>query len=208
MYWAPITAERSPSSTIWPSLYNNAGRYAEAEPLYKRALEARERTLGKDHPSTLMSLNNLANLYTAQGQYEKAEPLFKQALETSERVLGKEHPSTLTYLGNLMALCDNQGRYADAEPLAKRALEASERTLGKEHPDTLLRVSNLAVLFTAKAGMPKRNRSPSRFGKHVSGSSAKSTPTRFHAAGNLAGVYEYLGRYAEAEPLLKGVLET
>ena len=35
------------------ALYHAQGRYGEAEPLYKRALEANERVLGKEHPDTL-----------------------------------------------------------------------------------------------------------------------------------------------------------
>ncbi len=42
-------------------LYQAQGRLAEAEPLYKRALEALERVLGKEHPHTLTSVNNLAH---------------------------------------------------------------------------------------------------------------------------------------------------
>ena len=38
------------------------GRYAEAEPLYRRALEASERVLGKERHDTLRSVNNLAEL--------------------------------------------------------------------------------------------------------------------------------------------------
>ena len=34
-------------------LYQAEGRYGEAEPLYKRALETEERVLGKEHPDTL-----------------------------------------------------------------------------------------------------------------------------------------------------------
>ena len=49
----------------------------EAEPLYKRALEASERVLGKEHPDTLLSVNNLAMLYQAQGRYAQAEPLYQ-----------------------------------------------------------------------------------------------------------------------------------
>ena len=43
--------------------------------MYLRALEGSESTLGKDHPDTLTSVNNLAALYKAQGRLEQAEPL-------------------------------------------------------------------------------------------------------------------------------------
>jgi hypothetical protein len=35
------------------------GKYPEAETLYKKALEGRERTLGADHPHTLNTVSNL-----------------------------------------------------------------------------------------------------------------------------------------------------
>ena len=44
-------------------LYDSPGRYADAEPLYKRSLAIGEKTLGPDHPDVAASLNNLADLY-------------------------------------------------------------------------------------------------------------------------------------------------
>ena len=48
--------------------------------------------LGKEHPSTLMSMNNLAEVLRHQGNYEQAEEMHRQALRLRETVLGKEHP--------------------------------------------------------------------------------------------------------------------
>ena len=44
-------------------LYDNQGRYADAEPLYKRSLAISRKALGPDHPDVATSLNNLAELY-------------------------------------------------------------------------------------------------------------------------------------------------
>ena len=57
--------------------------------------------LGPEHPETLISVNNLAELYKAQGRYGEAEPLYKRALAASERALGPEHPDTLASVDNL-----------------------------------------------------------------------------------------------------------
>ena len=108
---------------------------------------AKERVLGREHPDTLNSVNNLAGPYEAQGRYGEAEPLYKRGLAASERVLGKEHPDTLNSVNNLAFLYQAQGRYGEAEPLYKRALEGYERVLGREHPDTLNSVNNLAGLY-------------------------------------------------------------
>jgi len=70
------------------------GKYAEAEPLYQRALTICEQQLGANHPDTALSLNNLAKLYSVQGKYAEAEPLYQRALEIYELQFGQEHPLT------------------------------------------------------------------------------------------------------------------
>jgi tetratricopeptide (TPR) repeat protein len=74
------------------NLYDDQGRYAEAELLYKRSLTIAEKTLGPDHPDVATSLNNLAALYRAQGRYAEAEPLSKRSLTIIEKALGPDHP--------------------------------------------------------------------------------------------------------------------
>ena len=44
-------------------IYQAQGRYAEAEPLHKRALAIGEKALGPEHPEVATWLNNLALLY-------------------------------------------------------------------------------------------------------------------------------------------------
>jgi len=73
-------------------LYGKQGRYAEAEPIYQRALAIREKALGREHPDVAHSLNRLAKLYQAQGEYAKAEPLYQRALAIREKALDPEHP--------------------------------------------------------------------------------------------------------------------
>ena len=84
---------------MWPrdlnnlaALYCTQGQYAQAEPLYKRALAIWEKALGPDHPDVATSLNNLAELYGTQGQYAQAEPLYKRALAIDEKASVPNHP--------------------------------------------------------------------------------------------------------------------
>jgi tetratricopeptide (TPR) repeat protein len=56
-------------------LYQNEGRYADAEPLFKRLLAIRENALGRDHPDVAVSMNNLASLYQNEDRYADALPL-------------------------------------------------------------------------------------------------------------------------------------
>ena len=51
--------------------------------------------LDKEHPNTLISMNNLAVVLGRQGRYAEAERMHQQTLQLREKVLGKEHPDTL-----------------------------------------------------------------------------------------------------------------
>merc|ERR1712088_837827 len=70
-------------------LYGKRGKYKDAEPLCKRALEIREKVLGSDHPNVAKTKNNLASAYLKQGKYSEAELLYKQVLNRAhEREFG------------------------------------------------------------------------------------------------------------------------
>ena len=73
-----------------------AGRYEQAIPFWRKALELGEGELGPDHPTTALLLNNLAVLYRTQGRYEAVEPLLKRALAIREKALGPGHPKVAT----------------------------------------------------------------------------------------------------------------
>jgi hypothetical protein len=57
------------------ALLQEAGRLAEAIPLYLRTLADRERVLGDTHPDTLTSRNNLAHAYQEAGRLGDAKIL-------------------------------------------------------------------------------------------------------------------------------------
>ena len=60
------------------TLYVDQGRYAEAEPLLKRALGIMEKT-APNHPNLATLLDNLAELYTNMGRDDEAEKLLARA---------------------------------------------------------------------------------------------------------------------------------
>jgi CHAT domain-containing protein len=98
-------------------VYGHLGRYAEAEPLLKRALAIREKSLAATDPQVATALSNLAELYRAQGRYAEAEPLWERALHIDEKALAPDDRHIATDLNNLALLYYVQGRYAEAEPL-------------------------------------------------------------------------------------------
>ena len=65
-------------------LYQQVGRYADAEPLYQRFLAHEEQKV-KDPHEGFTWLVKLAELYLAEGGYADAEPLFKAAVMCNPR---------------------------------------------------------------------------------------------------------------------------
>ncbi len=93
------------------------GRYGAA---YKKDIEAQtlyQKLLGKEHPDTLVSMNNLACVLRSQGKYAEAEEIYRQVLKLKEEVLGEEHPDTLTIMNNLASVLVRQAKYVEAEDI-------------------------------------------------------------------------------------------
>ena len=184
-------------------LYWAQGKYAEAEPLYRRSLVIREKALGAEHPDVAESLNDLALLYWAQGKYAEAEPLYKRSLAIYEKALGAEHPDVAISLGNLALLSESQGRYGEAEPLNKRSLAIYEKALGPDHPFVAISLNNLAALFKAQGNYtdaePLYMRSLAIRKKAL----GPEHPSVAASLNNLAALYQDQGRNDEAEPLYK-----
>jgi CHAT domain-containing protein len=110
-------------------LYRSQGRYSEAEPLYRQALDMRKRLLGNEHPDVATSLDNLAFLYWTQGRYSEAEPLYRQALDMNKRLLGNEHPDVATSLNNLAGLYWTQGNTDGTLEFLAQGIKVEEQNL-------------------------------------------------------------------------------
>ncbi|MBL8294401.1 MAG: ATP-binding protein [Bryobacterales bacterium] len=123
-------------------------QYAEAEPLFERALAIREnpKLFGPSHAYTAASINNLALLYHYRGRNAASEALYRRALTIWEDGKNPVESYTATSLENLASLCRHTGRYPEAEPLLQRALTICERLdpLGPETADCL---DQMALLF-------------------------------------------------------------
>lgn len=123
------------------------GKYEEAEPMYRKALQLTKKVLGPEHPETLMRMIDLASLLSNQGKYNEAESIYRQTLQLREEVLGLKHPDTLTSMHNLVSVLSNQGKYDEAESLCRKTLQLKEEVLGPEYPSTLRSKSHLAWLL-------------------------------------------------------------
>ncbi|KAI9764195.1 MAG: hypothetical protein M1839_005973, partial [Geoglossum umbratile] len=184
------------------------GNYQTAQEMGLSALEAREATLGVEHPETLSSINSLGVVFGWQGKYIEAEAMHRRALEAKERVLGPEHSSTLTSMANLASTYSNQGRWKEAEELEVQVMETSARVLGKEHPDTLTSMAGLASTYSNQGRWKEAEELEVQVMETSARVLGKEHPDTLTSMANLASTFWNQGRWKEAEELEVQVMET
>ena len=197
----------------WRLLFNVAnshsilGKYQEAEQMHRQTLELKEKMLGREHPDTLGSMNNLALVLDSRGKYEEAEHMHRQTLELREKAQGKEHPRILDSIDNLAVVLYRQGKYEEAEQMHRQALEGYEKMLDKEHPDTLDSMNNLALVLDSRGKYEEAeqmHRQTLELKEKVLG---KEHPATLSSMNNLAIVLNSQGKYEEAEQMYRQTLE-
>ena len=75
-------------------IYGKQGRYDHAESLYREVLRDMTRFLGKQDPSRLTVLNNLAFLLMENGSLGKAMAMMESCVEQKKTMLGPDHELT------------------------------------------------------------------------------------------------------------------
>ncbi|KAK1656358.1 hypothetical protein BDP81DRAFT_364381 [Colletotrichum phormii] len=188
-------------------LYSDQGRLKEAEAMYERALQGKEKALGPDHTSTLDSVECLGILYSKQGRLKEAEAMYERALQGNEKAWGPDHTSTLLTVGNLGNLYKDQGRLKEAEAMYERALQGKEKALGPDHTSTLSTVHNLGILYSDQGRLKEAEAMYERAlqgNEKALGPDHTSTLSTVH---NLGILYSDQGRLKEAEAMYERALQ-
>jgi tetratricopeptide (TPR) repeat protein len=187
-------------------LFDAKARYAEAEPLYRRALKIDEASHGPDHPNVATDLGNLAQLLRATNRLAEAEPPYRRALKIDEASYGPDHPDVARDLNNLAELLNATDRRAEAEPLYRRALEIVEASQGPDHPNVASALNNLAQLLQATNRLAEAEPLMRRALAIGEASYGPDHPDVARYLNNLANLLQDANRLAEAEPLMRRAL--
>lgn len=133
-------------------------RLIEAEELAREAYYGHIELLGVEHPDTMSSQINLANVLMTRATVDHTEDYLKEAETLNERVLehrraqlGHSHAQTVVAMHNLAKIYQTQRQYGKAEVLYRKALEAMQQTNynhngGEKHFHTMVCASKLSVV--------------------------------------------------------------
>ena len=201
------TPEALAASAALGVLRFRSGEREKAEPILRRVLARRLEVLGEEHPDTLESMGDLADLYWYQQRLDEVEALDRHTLAVRRRVLGEEHPDTLRAANGLATTLYSLGRYGEAAERFAEALAGQEAQLGADHPETLRLVHNLGATLTELGRYEEAERLGSRAvegRRRVLGATHGDTATALH---NLGLALFHLGRLEEADAVLGEAIE-
>jgi class 3 adenylate cyclase/tetratricopeptide (TPR) repeat protein len=184
-------------------LYAGAA-YAEAEPLLRRAVAAREQALGAEHPDLATPLHKLGNVCEGMGRPAEAELIYRRMVAVREQAYDPEHPLVAEGLGCLGLFLLSAGRRAEAEPIIARTLVSYERTIGPDHPDLAHSLFHMALLYQ-RTGRPAAAEPLYRRAIAVAEQAHEHRRVARYLDA-LAGLCRAGGRHAEAEPLHRRAL--
>jgi tetratricopeptide (TPR) repeat protein len=178
------------------------GNLTEARTLLERVLAINENVLGPKHIRTATSLNNLAHVRRMQKDFDGVRSLLTRSLAITQEVCGPEHPDTASAFSNLASLHLEYGHVGSAQKLAQHALEIREKIFKDDHPDIAFSLNNLGATYEAtkdyERAIPLCARAADIFERTLG--AHPHTAETFH---NLAGLYEVLGSFAQAQTCLE-----
>ena len=186
--------------------YAQAGRLAEAEPLFQDLLATHRRVDGPNQANTLLVAGNLASVLSEQGKHSAAEAVFRDTLERQRAALGPDHENTLRTAGNLALALQSQSKFSEAEPLVRDTLVIQQRVLGEERLDTIRTAGTLAALLTNTG----QHAAAEELGRDTLAQAQRTLgpdhPTSLNIANTLATALAIQGQTADAVALFTGTL--
>lgn len=189
------------------TLYQELGRYAEAETLYKQMLQALELMAEPPDLDMALLLNNMAVLSKVQGKYAEAEQLYQRALHIREQLLDPEHPDIAQSLHNLANLRVELSQYTEAEPLYQQALQIRRKVLETDHPDIAQSLLCLARLYYHQGKYSEAEPLYQQVLQTYEQKLGSLHPATASCLGALANLYMIQGKYSEASPLYQWALQ-
>lgn len=102
------------------------------------ALDGRQRLLGSEHPLTLETMNNLAQVHSALGDLQEAERILRNIVAIQKSRPGRDERQTLTYLANLGSLLVRKGQPEKGLEMHAEAFSLSKDILGDQNLTTLI----------------------------------------------------------------------
>ncbi|MEW6747117.1 MAG: serine/threonine-protein kinase [Planctomycetota bacterium] len=134
------------------AIAENRGDYAQAETLYREAVQMYQDLLEQDHPDVAVCKRNLAWLLYQRRKCDEAERLCREALAVQRKFFGDENQEVATTLLHLAWIEHARGQQDAAAELASQALVLRKSLCGEKSLPVAEAMNTLGyLLFTRGA---------------------------------------------------------
>lgn len=178
--------------------YQMSGAMDEAEAIFRRALEEKERLFGSDHPSIAASLFQLGQVELKKGRRQAAERLLMRA-----NAISISHPESNRMIESLASTLRDRDRMFELEKRYSYELEVYELELGNEHPELLQVLDNLGLVYRFQGRYEEAIEVFSRVLEIQLKDSGSQALVVQNSVNQLAQCYRAMERHMEADALIK-----
>ncbi|MBI2723253.1 MAG: tetratricopeptide repeat protein [Bacteroidetes bacterium] len=126
------------------NIYRLQKKYSEAETIYLRAIEIKEKKLGA-HPDLAHLKKGLAQLYMEMKRPAEAEKLLVSAFDINKRKLGESHPATISTQQELANFYRYNNNPVKSLELITKVVEKKKIIYGEEHPNFIQALEDMAL---------------------------------------------------------------
>ncbi len=189
------------------SLYEEHGNSSQAEQIFLKTLNIRQKYLGLNHVDVAKSLIHLSDLYYNQGKYNQAEPLCQKALEIRKITLGEKNSDYVKTLGKLASIYLGEGKYSEAEKLYFQGLVIKKEIFGENDPSYLLSLNNIISLYITQGKYSQAEKYYLNILEIKKKTIGEKNPGYITSLNNLAVAYFYQGKYSDSESLYIKVID-
>jgi CHAT domain-containing protein len=126
------------------NIYRFEKKYDEAEKLYLKAIEIKEKKLGA-HPDLAHLKKGLAQLYMEMGKNNEVEKLLQSAYDINKRKLGESNPATVSTQQELANFYRFNNNATKALDLMQKVVIKKKEIYGENHPNYIQALEDLTL---------------------------------------------------------------
>jgi CHAT domain-containing protein len=183
-------------------------RAADAERLFKAALQALNAYTGPPHGASISSLNAVASFYEEQRRYADAVKLYEAAASVAEKIEGLSPVASAMCLAEASQCQIILGHFAAAEVLSRRALAVTVQAEGDSSEEAGIAKASLAKACCARGKWEEAFRLAEESVDIADNTHGADSPRACESRRTLVEMYFAQGRYREAESLLRKSLSS
>jgi serine/threonine-protein kinase len=180
--------------------YRLIGDYSKAEPLFRRAVALHEILQGPNSLMVAQDLGSLGECLSLEGKDSEAEPILRRALAIDR---SPTQPSLDAPRDYLALVLERKGAYPEAAVLLRESADITARKEGTRSHNYLVSMHNLAGAEIDMGDLKGAARSEQEVLATRRSIWGPNHPDTAYSLNNLGWIYLELGRWQDAEPLLR-----